>query len=138
MAKYTSKGLALQKSIANTFTTVAQMTSVDFPDAEVEMVETTALDSANGKEFAPTGYTDGGEAGGDGYFDPQGTTHKNLTESLTTIPSSADSWKILNTDSGPTAWPFSGWLKKFTPKGAVGEFLKFTLSIRLTGTVTYP
>src|SRR5690242_18452314 len=138
MSKYTSKGAQLQKSISSVFTTIVQMKSIDYPDAEVETVDITALDSAAGKEYGTTGYVDGGEAGGSGFFDPAGTTHKNLTESLAAPPSAADSWKIINSDGASTAWPFSAFLTKFTPKAEVGQFLMFDLKLRLTGTVTYP
>jgi hypothetical protein len=126
MSKFTSKAVALQKSISAVYTTVIQMKSIDYPDAEVETVEITALDGGVG------------ECGGSGYFDPVATTHKNLTTDITTPPSTAPTWKILNSDGATTAWPFSGFLTKFTPKAEVGQFLMFDLKIRLTGLVTYP
>jgi Lambda phage tail tube protein, TTP len=138
MAKYTSKGTIIQKSIASVFTTIAQVKSIDAPKAKVEVVDISDLSTGAGKVKGVTGYADGGEAGGSCFFDPADTTHKNLTESLSTIPTAADSWKVIYSDVAPTTWPFSGWLTNFDVKAAVGQFLMADFSITLTGLPTYP
>ena len=138
MSKYTSKGTVIQKSISSTFTSVANIKSIDAPKAKVETIDVSDLSTGVGKVFSPTGYVDGGEAGGSGYFDPADATQKSLSESVGTIPSAADSWKIIWSDAAPTTWPFSGWLQEFNVKAAVGAFLEYDFSIRLTGLVTYP
>ncbi|MDE2426781.1 MAG: hypothetical protein KGO96_12840 [Elusimicrobia bacterium] len=134
MAKYTSKGAAILLSIASVFTAIAQCDSINAPDAKVETVDTTALDSSVGKEKAPTGYTDSGECSGSCFFDPAGTTHKAMTAFL--AAPSTSSWKITYTDGVPTSWAFSAIVTKFTPKMAMGQFLKADFAMDVTGVVT--
>jgi len=136
--KYTSKGTALQKSISSVFTVIAALDTINYPDETVETVDISDLGSGVGKVKGATGYTDGGQASGSGFYDPADTGHKSLNASLAAPPTAADQWKINNPDAGPTAVTFSGWLTKFTPKASVGSFLKFDWQIDLTGVATYP
>jgi hypothetical protein len=134
MSKYTSKGTKFYGSIANVATLMAQVDTVNAPDAEVEDVDITALDSGVGREHGVTGYTEPGQTGGSVFFDPVDATQKAMT-ALLAAPSLQTGWKITWSDAAPTSWTFSGILKKFTPKAAVGAFLKADFSVQLSGLV---
>ena len=137
MTKSSAKGTVLQLSIAASFTTIAQVQSISGPDAEVETIETRDLSSGTGVPHMVTGYVEGGSVSFSGFFDPVAATHQALTDLIST-PSSSESWKIIYSDSGTTAWPFTGILKSFTPKAEAGSALMFDGSVKLNGIVTYP
>jgi len=134
--KSPSKGTVLQLSIASVYTAIAQAMEINAPDAEVQDFDATCLDSGVGMEHKPTGYTEGGKCSASGMFDPQHASHKACTAFLA-APAIA-LWKIVWSDGATTAWPFSGLLKKFTPKASVADGLKYDLEIQLDGLVTYP
>ena len=136
MTKIASKGTALQLSISAVFTTVAQVTSIDGPDSEVETFDSTSLDSGVGKETDVTGFVVGGTVSGELFFDPVAATHQALTDVITAP--AVSSWKIIWSDAASTEWPFSGVLKKLTPKAALAEGLTASFEIELDGMVTYP
>lgn len=133
--KITSKGVQFYTSISNVATLVGAVDTINCPDATVEDVDTTALDTGVGREHSVTGYTEPGQCGGSLFFDPLNTTHKGMT-ALLAAPSVQTGFKITFSDTGPTSWTFSGILKKFTPKAAVGAFVKADFSVQLSGLVT--
>ncbi len=133
--KVTSKGATFYTSISNVATAVGAVDTINAPDAEVEDVDITALDSGVGREHSPSGYTEGGQCTGSLFFDPANATHKAMT-ALLAAPSLQTGWKIVWSDAGSTAWTFTGILKKFTPKAAVGDFLKADWAVQLSGLVT--
>lgn len=132
--KYSAKGLSLLLNIASVYTAIAGISTLSGPDAEVERVGTTALDSSVGKEKLPTGYTDAGTVTGTLFFDPANTTHTACT-ALLAAPA-VKQWKTTFSDVAPTSWTYSGILFKFTPKGEVGQVLTADFSIDVTGGVT--
>lgn len=133
-SKYTSKGGVLKLSITAVFTAIAATDSIDGPDPDVEVVDTTTLDGAVGKTKGVTGYTDSGTAGGSCFFDPADTTHKAITAFLSAPASS--SWELIFPDVAPTTWSWSAYVTKFKPTLKVGEFLKADFSMAITGLVT--
>ncbi len=135
--KYSGKGTQLQLSISAVYTTIPCIDSINSPPTKPQTVDTTALDTGVGMEHRPTGYADGGMCTGSAFVDPQDTTQKALLALLAAPVIS--SWKIIWSDVGVTAWPFSGTLTDwggYTAK--VGEFLKTNFEITLNGIVTYP
>jgi len=136
MAKPSSKGAALQLSIASVFTTIAQMRSFNGPDAEVQTFDGTALDSGVGMEHYPTGYVEGGNVNGSLFFDPVAATLQALTD-LKTAPA-ISLWKEKWSDTALTEWPFSGILTRVNPKAEVNQGLMADINVKLTGIPTYP
>ncbi len=135
--KFSSKGTLLKLSIANSFTTIPCVDTINAPAMKPQVTDTTALDSAAGMEHKPTGYVDGSTCSGSAFVDPADTVHKAL---LTVLAAPAlKSWEIIWSDSGTTTWPWSGTLTDwggYTAK--VGEFVKTNFEITLDGIVTYP
>lgn len=136
MAKIASKGTALQLSIATVFTTIAGVTEISGPDAEVQTFDATALDGGAGREHEPTGYVEGGTVSWSMFFDPVAATLQALTDLITT-PAVA-SWKLKWSDSATTEWPFSGILTKCTPSASLDDGLKADGELKLDGIVSYP
>lgn len=136
MTKIASKGTKLQLSIASVYTDIAQIESLDAPDAEVQVVDVTALDSGVGMEFKPNGYVNGGASSGSLFYDPVLAVHQALTDLITTPAVAA--WKYIFADAAATVWPFNGTLTKCQPKASVQEFVKADFNIKLDGMVTYP
>lgn len=137
MAKITSKGTLLKKSISASYTTIAAIRRLTAPDAEVEVYDATALDSSTGREKKITGFVDGGKCSGELFFDPVATTHQELTDQINT-PADGQLYKIFWSDAAVTEWPWTGCLTKFTPRAAVGEGLMADFEITVDGKVTYP
>lgn len=133
--KVTSKGTTFYTSISNVATAVGAVDTFNAPDAEVEDVDITALDSGVGKEHGITGWTEGGQFSGSLFFDPANAVHKAMT-ALLAAPSVQTGFKAVWSDAGATAWTWAGILKKFTPKAAVGQFLKADFMGQVTGLVT--
>jgi hypothetical protein len=137
MAKYPSQGCVLQLTIANTYTTIAQLTTINVPDPEVEIDETTDLTVTHGKTFDTTGLVDAGEFGGSGFFDPAAATHTALTAYIKApVANSLTLWKATYSDAAPTSWTWSGIVKKFKPTIEIGQFMKFDFSGKVSGVVT--
>lgn len=137
MAKIVGKGTALQLSIASTFTTIAQLTSITLPEAESETVECDTLDNANaGIPYAQTGRTEGGSCSFEGYIDPVAATFQAVTDLLTT-PADA-SWKIIFSDAATTEWTFTGAGVSIGGSVDTGSLSTFSGSIKLDGIVAYP
>jgi len=134
--KISSKGLALQLSIATVFTSIAALDTINAPAPKVQTVDTTCLDTPIGMEHKPTGWVDGGACSGSGFLDPVEATLKALTALITT-PAVA-SWKVKWPDAANTVWPFNGVLDELAPAGKVGDFVRFNFNITLDGIVTYP
>lgn len=137
MSKISSKGSVLKKSISNSFTTIAQVDTIQAPPGAVEFMDVTDLSSSAGREKLPSGFVDTGECTIGGFFDPVAATHKSLTTDITT-PTAASSYKIVWSDAANTEWAFTGGVSKFQPQASVGQPLRFDASVMATGLVTYP
>lgn len=136
MAKYASKGTAFKWTISATLTTIAACNSVESGDAQTGFSDVTALDGSVGREFIATGYNDYGEPKISGFFDPVLATHKAISTDQTSQTSRAAS--IVWSDSAPTSWTFTAFVKSFKAMASEGQPLKFDATFRTTGAVTYP
>ena len=137
MSKIKSKGTVLQQEISSVFTAVAQIISLDGPEAETETYESDTLDNTgSGIPYDETGRTEGGSQSGELFFDPVLAGHQAITDLLTT-PAGCN-WKQIFADTATTEWPFAGAGISFGPRVALNDGLKASFSIKLDGIVTYP
>ena len=135
--KVKCKGTLLQAEIAGVFTSIAQLIDLDGPEADVETFDSTTLDTVGaGKECEVTGYADPGEVKFNYFLDPVLAVHKFLT-SLITTPAKIN-WKLIFADDGATEWPFAGIFTGGGPKVDMGDGLKSSGGVKLSGLVTYP
>lgn len=137
MAIVKCKGTTLQQKLSSVYTTVAQIISMDLPEAQSETFEADYLDNASaGIPYEPTGRTEGGSCSGELFYDPALAGHKALTE-LLRVPQAED-WKIVFADTGASSWTFAGAGFSFGGTVALNDGLKGSFSIKLNGIPTYP
>lgn len=137
MAKIKCKGTKLQQELAMTLTDVAQVISLEVSGAESETYDATALDTTGaGKEYAATGYSEGGSVSGELFYDPALAGHQAITDLITT-PAEQD-WSITFADSAPTSMPFTGAGIGFDISVDMNDGLKASFSIKLDQLATYP
>jgi len=137
MAIIKCKGTSLQQKLANIYVAVAQIISLDLPQAESETFDADTLDNANsGIPYEPTGRSEGGSCGFEFFYDPALTGHQNLTE-LIRVPQAED-WKVIFANVTTSVWTFSGAGFSLGGTVALNDGLKGTGSIKLSGIPTYP
>lgn len=147
MAILHCKGTTLKREISSVMTAVAQVISMDLPEAEAETFEADHLGNTDaGILYLPTGRTEGGEFGCELFLDPALSGHKQYTADL------EDPWTRLNpsaagvgvphsvtfTDSTPTVWTFNVVGVTLGATVALNDGLKANLTLKLNGTVNYP
>lgn len=140
MAFVPCKGTKLQEEIAGLFTDIAQIVSINLPEAETETGETDTLDNPDsGIPHSATGRTEGGSLGAELFFDPALTGHKKFSDKLknpkTTLPAN---YKVIFANAAATEWPFVGAGVSLGGTVELNNFLRATVGIKLSKTVTYP
>lgn len=136
MSKYTSKGTVFKWTISSVLTTIAATSSVESGDGTTGFSDVTSLDGSVGREFLPTGYEDAGQPKISGFLDPAASTHKALTTDQRAQTSRAAS--IVWSDSAPTSWTFTAYVRSFKGMASEGQPLRFDATFQITGVTTYP
>lgn len=137
MAKVPSKGTVLQQEISMTFTAVAQLTEISQSGAESETYESTTLDTTGaGKEYTPTGYSEGGTVDVGGFYDPALAGHQAITDLITTP--AEQNWKIIYADSANTECPYTSAGLSWDTTVAMSDGLKFSSSMKCDQLPTFP
>lgn len=118
-------------------TAIAEIVSIDGPEAERETLDVTHMESPNATREFIGSLVDAGEVSFEGNFLPGNATQKDLLAEL--YGGSEDTWTIVWSDApGTNDWPFTAIVTKFKPSAALGEKLKFTATLKLTGMPTFP
>jgi hypothetical protein len=137
MSKIKCKGTAIQQKLASVYTSVAQVISIELPEAESETYESDTLDNTDaGIPYDQTGRSEGGSCSFEFFYDPALAGHKALTE-LIRAPADED-WKIVFADGASTAWTFTGAGFSLGGTVALNSGLKGSAKIKLDGIPTYP
>lgn len=127
-------GLSLKKTGG---TNIAEILSLDGPNAERDMIDVTNMQSASqAKEFI-AGLIDGGEISLDLNYLPQNATHKLILTDLAT-PSTATGYTLTLTDASTSTITANLLVKSFKLKGAVADRLSASVTFKVTGPVTWP
>ncbi len=135
MAKIVSKGTVIKRNIGAGLVTVAQVLSVDHSGAEVETYENSDLGTTgSGKEYANTGWTEGGSVDLELFYDPGLAGHQEITDDITTPVERA--WEITFSDSTAAAFDVAGMGFGFTVD--MNDGLKSSLTLKLDQLMTYP
>jgi hypothetical protein len=127
-------GMTIKKGAG---TVIAEITSLDGPGVERDMIEVTNLSSPSGAKEFIAGMIDGGEVTLEVSYVPQNATQKQLLTDLST-PAAATAYTITLTDSGPSTISASMLVKSFKLKGEVGGKMAATFVLKITGPVTFP
>mgnify|MGYP001446285001 CR=1 FL=1 len=135
MAKLKCKGTLLQQDLANTFTTVAQVTDISTDGFESESVETDSLDNtAVGIPSTPTGRVKPGNMSCELIYDPGLTGHKAVLAAL--VAATTESWKIIHTDNSNFAFTSAGM--SFGLNVKQGDVLRGSIKMTLADVPTLP
>jgi hypothetical protein len=137
MAKIKCKGTSLKQTLAGQATAVAQIISLELPEAESETYESDTLDNTDaGIPYDNTGRSEGGSCAGELFYDPALPGHKNLLALITTPQD--ETWTVTFADTGASTWTFTGAGFSFGGTVALNSGLKGSFKIKLDGIPTYP
>ena len=117
------------------FTTVAEVLSIGGPDITAEEIEVTSLDSAGGYKEYITGLKDGGTVALEMNWiksNSQQTSMRDLVDSGT-----QRNYEIAFSDSPNTVAAFAGKVTSFSMSADPGSQLKASMSVRISGAVTW-
>jgi len=138
MEKKPVAGVVLQGGVATVFTAIAQVIEASESDRGGETFESTSFDSpvdSNGnvgKETAYNGILNPGKASFMIFFDPTLAGHIALLAAATTF----FNWKIVFPASGGACCIFDSCVAKFGRDYKMGDGLKMSVDLTLTGLVT--
>ena len=135
MVKVVSRGTVLQQEVSSVYTAIAQLTDLSFSGFEAETYESTTLDGAVGKSYAPTGYSEPGEVSLGGFYDPVLASHTNLRD-LASAPLETN-FKIIYADTGTTTVTFAVAGVSWGAATAMSDGIKFSSTLKLTGLPAY-
>lgn len=126
--------LAYSTTADGTYTTVANILSVAFPSASVEVVDTSNLGTL--VKTSRPGQVDPGEVSFDLQFDPADTAHATLRGYVTTTPTGLY-WRVISPTTPAKGEQFPGFLTELSPaaEDANGN-LEASATIQVSGAIT--
>ena len=132
MAGLDAFGTKWQIKYVATFTDVAEITSIDVLDIDVETIETSSHSSAGQwREFA-AGMKDGGELSMEINYDP--ALHATL---LAEVGADPKDQKIILPDAGLGEVTYKGIVTGFQAQAPYDDKLAATVTVKATGAVTF-
>ena len=136
MAKIPVKGTVIKQEISSVLTAVAQITEFSSSGAESETYDATTIDTSGaGKEYAPTGYSEGGSFDFGMFYDPGLAGHQAITD-LVTTPAECN-WDITFADTGGSNSTMTSAGVGFSFTGAMNDGLKADVSLKLDQLIAY-
>lgn len=113
-----------------TFTNVADVTSIDVLDIDVDNIDATSHDSTGQwREFVAS-LKDAGELSLDLNYDP--SAHGTLFSAIGV----EKNWQITLTDSGAAVVTFAAFINGFSAQAPYDDKLSATVTLKVTGAVT--
>lgn len=119
---------------SETFTTIAEIVSASGLDESVDEIDITPLDSTSNYRQFLASFIDPGELALEMNFVP--TVHDDIRTNLRARAN--HNFKIVFNDGSDSAMTFTGFFKSFPVNIGVGEAVKASLTIRVTGAVSGP
>jgi len=142
MAKVICKGTILKQTVSMALTAVAQVISIDHSGAESETFESTTLDTMGaGKEYLPTGYSEGGIVDFEIFMDPALAGHQSITDEITTPTPQGTIlviWETTFADAAATTSAFTAAGTGYGWTVDMNDGLKASISLKLDQLMTYP
>lgn len=137
MTKIICKGTKFQIAVADVLTDIAQVISIELPEAQSETFESDTLDNElAGIPYDPTGRTEGGSASMELFLDPTLSSHQTIT-GLLVEPELTDC-AIVFADLGATTWGFVGAGFSLGGTVALKDGLKGKAAVKLSRIPDYP
>ena len=116
-----------------TFTTIAKVNQITGPSPTEEFIDVTSLDSTSGyREFLPS-FKDGGEVSLEVSLVP--TTHNDLQSKFEA--QTIHNFKIVWPDAGSSTVSFAAYVQSIAPTAQVGDKVGATITLRVSGAVTW-
>lgn len=115
--------------------TIAEVVDISGPELKKDTVEVTHLLSPNRYKEYLSSLRDGGEVTFKLNFQPNESTHKELTASYNA--DAPENWSIVWSD-GTTWGPFSATITSLSPAAAKDKALECSATLKLVGTITLP
>lgn len=121
-----------------TFSTVAEVKSMDGPSMEADVIDVTTHSSAAAGAWREkrASLLNPGEVSFSINLVPASAGHKALLSDFTGRV--VRNWKFVFPDPGLTEWAFTGVLTKFGAKAETDGVLEADLTVTLTGAPTFP
>ncbi len=137
MAKIFGKGTLLQREdspASGTYTTVAQIRTIDGPTLDGEEIDVTNHDSSgNFREFIG-GLIDAGEISGELLFDPNDSTHDGATGLFADLVARTErEWRIVIPSSPSQTLTFDAFVKSFPLSFPFDGAITSSFTLRVTG-----
>ncbi len=126
----TTLGMGNADGPPETFTAVADITSIDVLDVSVDNIDMTTHGSTGGWREFEASLKDGGEISADINYDP--SIHGTLWSALGT----EKNWQITLTDSGAATVTFAAFINGFKATAPYDDKLGATITLKVTGAVT--
>ena len=135
MAKIVGKGTIIQHNIGAGLVTIAQVISIDHSGAENETYESSDLSTTgSGKEYANTGWTEGGSIDFELFYDPALAAQQSLFDDF--IAPTERAWSLTFSDSTTAAFNVAGMSVGIAVDMADG--VKASISCKLDQLLVYP
>lgn len=119
-------------------TAIVEMTDLQFPAVDRDMIDVTHLTSDNGFREFIAGLINAGECTITVNYRPTNATHKQIITDLTTFPQVAQTYDIVATDSGASVWQGKLLVKSFRPQAPKDGAFTAQVTFQATGPITFP
>lgn len=117
------------------FTTVPGCQRLSGPDVKVELNDVTSHDSTGGfREFLP-GLKDGDNVTAEMLWVPSNTVHKGIR--VDAYAATLRNWQLVFPDTADDQVDYAGYVTGFPPVANVGEPMRNTLTVKVTGQPTW-
>ena len=137
MAEYSGYSAILQVDNSG-YVTIGQVRDIDGPSLSMDASEASHRDSAFKKFTA--GQVDPGEVSFEIVYDPDLATHSvSAAPGLPyyMINRTAKSFKLTFPDTSPLTATFTAFVTKFQPKLPMGDTMTASVTLKLSGTITW-
>lgn len=119
------------------FTPIAEITALKPPGMENEAVEVTNQGSGGWDEWIPV-LTKGGEVSFEINYVPGEATHDGSNGVISLLRSrTTRNWQIVFPDTASTSVTFAAFVQKFDPEANPKDKLKASVTLKVTGPVTW-
>lgn len=124
-------------SPTETFTTIAEVTSIGGPGLSLDTIEITNHSSPGGWREFIGGLLNAGEVSLDINYDPVGATHNATTGLIADmVARTLRHFQLVFPDTGSTTWSFTALVTLFEPSEPVDDKLAASVTLKLTGQPT--
>jgi len=120
-----------------TFTSIAELTSVSGPNLSMDTIDVTHMGSANAYREFIAGLKDGGDVSMDVNFLPADATQNMAAGIMADLDARTKrNFQVVWSDTAATVWSFSAFVTGFSPSSSLGDKLSATITLKITGKPT--